>query len=150
MTGKKQSLKIGKDILMEIGSRIIDIRKKLRINQKEFAASLDMSPGYLSTIESGNGNPCVGFFFRLSMTYNVNLNYMFHGTGDMFINHEKKKPFEKIEFIDEIETIEDMRWLMDHSTLFRSTIIGFSNKFLYENEKIIKTSIKKRRSKKGI
>jgi transcriptional regulator with XRE-family HTH domain len=145
MSSKKNSLKIDKEILMAIGSRIIDIRKKLRINQKEFAASLDMSPSYLSTIENGNGNPCVGFFFRLSMTYNVNLNYLIHGTGNMFIKQEIKKPFEKKDFADGIETVEDMLWLMENSTLFKATVIGFSNKFFYENERTIKRSLKKRR-----
>lgn len=149
MRSKKDSLKIEKEKLMEIGSRVIEIRNKLRINQKEFAASLNMSASYLSTIESGNGNPCVGFFFRLSIAYNVNLNYLFHGIGEMFTSRIINKPLEKKEFIDDIDTFDDMRWLMENSPLFRSTIIGFSNKFLYDNEKIIKRNIKKFRSKKG-
>jgi transcriptional regulator with XRE-family HTH domain len=119
----------------------------LRINQKEFAASLDMSPSYLSTIEGGNGNPGVGFFFRLAVTYNVNLNYIFFGTGEMFQNQNIKKPLEK-KFIDNIETFDDMRWLMENSPMFRNTIMGFGNKFLYENEGIIKRSIEKHRKKK--
>lgn len=148
MKGKRSSLKIDKDILRAIGDRILEIRRHLRINQKEFAASLDMSPSYLSSIESGNGNPGVGFFFRLSTTYNVSLDYLFSGTVRMFKNHERKKPGAKKEFIDTIDTFDDIQWLMENSPMFSSTIIGYCNKFLYENEEIIKKNMERYRAKK--
>jgi transcriptional regulator with XRE-family HTH domain len=146
MKSKKDSLKTEKENLEAMGNRLIGIRRKLRISQKEFAASLEMSPSYLSTIESGNGNPGVGFFFRLSTTYNVSLDYLFFGAGEMFENRESRKKPGK-EFIDTIDTFDDIRWLMENSPMFRNTIIGFSNKFFYENEEIIKRNIKKNQSK---
>ncbi len=147
MKSKKDSLKTDKENLEAMGDRLIDVRRKLRISQKEFAASLEMSPSYLSTIESGNGNPGVGFFFKLSMTYNVSLDYLFLGTGEIFKNRESRKKPGK-EFIDTIDTFDDMQWLMENSPMFRNTMIGFSNKFLYENEEIIKINIKNVRQNK--
>ncbi len=148
MKGKRNALKIDKNILITIGERILEIRRHLKINQKEFAASLDMSPSYLSSIESGNGNPGVGFFFRLSTVYNVSLDYLFHGIGSIFKNHERKKPGDEKEFIDNIDTFDDIQWLMENSPMFSSTIIGYCNKFLYENEEIIKRNIDKCRKKR--
>jgi len=148
MKSKRNALKIDTDILEEIGKRIIEIRKRLGLNQKEFAASIDMSPSYLSPIESGKANPTVGFFFRLSNTHNVSLDYLFHGKGSMFRNHKIKKPDEEREFLDSIDSIDDIRWLMEHSPMSKNIIIGYCNQFLYENEEIIKKNIKIYRAKK--
>jgi transcriptional regulator with XRE-family HTH domain len=149
MKSKRNALKIDTDILEAIGERIIEIRKRLKINQKEFAASIDMSPSYLSSIESGKGNPTVGFFFRLSNTHNVSLDYLFHGTGSMFRHQRIKKPDGNKEFPDSIETIDDIHWLMEHSPMSKNIIIGYCSKFLYENEEVIKENIKRCRARKG-
>ncbi len=50
----------------EIGERIKDIRKKLRLPQKEMAATLQIAPSYLCEIEKGNGNPGPELFVRLA------------------------------------------------------------------------------------
>ena len=68
----------------EIGFRIRKIRKVLRLKQKEFAAVLNMSDTYLSDIENGKQKPGFEVPGILAKEYNVNLNYVFFGTGKMF------------------------------------------------------------------
>jgi len=70
---------------VEIGQRIREVRRKLKIQQKDMAAALKIVPSYLWEIEKGNGNPGPELFVRLASEYNVNLNYLFMGKGDRAI-----------------------------------------------------------------
>lgn len=133
--------------LKTLGARIKKVRKALRFSQKNFAISLGMSGSYLSEIESGNANPGHDFFFKISTIYHVSLDYLFHGTGEI-ISAEKIKPAAaKTDFVDEVEGIDDLLWFLEHSPLFKNTIMGFAAKFHYDNEEIIKRNIEKQRSK---
>ncbi|NIM14522.1 MAG: helix-turn-helix domain-containing protein [Candidatus Aminicenantes bacterium] len=128
--------------LAALGNRIKELRKFFKISQKDFAASLSMANSYLSEIEHGKAYPAFEFFHKISKIYNVNLNYLFHGTGEMFLPREKK-PEKPIEWIDEIETIDDLLWFMEHSSMFRNSIMGYAAKFLYENEQFLKKNVHK-------
>lgn len=140
--------KMIKENLKEIGIRIKEIRKNLRVTQKEMASELKMSACYLSEIESGKGNPGHAFYYKISTRYNVNLNYLFHGEGEMYTRIKfKKKPGED-ENRDEIENIEDLSWYLENSPLVKVQVIGFAAKFKYENEEIIKKNIERFQAKK--
>jgi transcriptional regulator with XRE-family HTH domain len=148
MKGKRNSLKEPKEIYSALGDRIRTIRRKMNLKQKDFASSLQMSSCYLSEIEAGNGNPGVGFFHRLIKTHNVSLDYLFYGTGEMFKAKLRRTPEKEKEFVDNIQNVNDLLWLLDHSSLFRNTVMGFGEKFLYENEAIIKKNIKMNQKEK--
>lgn len=148
MKGKRNSLKEPKEIYSAVGDRIKEIRRKMNLKQKDFASTLHMSSCYLSEIEAGNGNPGVGFFHRLAKTHNISLDYLFYGTGEMFKAKLRRTPEKEKEFVNDIQNVNDLLWLLEHSSLFRNTIIGFGEKFLYENEDIIKRNIKKNQKEK--
>ncbi len=138
-----------KENLKKIGNRIKEIRKNLRLTQKELASELKMSACYLSEIESGKGNPGHSFFYKISTRYNVNLNYLFHGESEMYTRIKYKKRPGEDGNLDELETIEDLFWYLDNSPLVKIQVIGFAAKFKYENEEIIKKNLERHRSKKG-
>lgn len=140
-------VKVNQDNYVALGRRIKELRKLLKISQKDFATSLSMANSYLSEIEHGKANPAFEFFYKLSNVYNVNLNYLFQGIGELLLPRTEEKETEKQkEWIDEIETIEDLVWFMEHSSLVRHTVMGFAGKFLYDNETAIKKSIQKHKS----
>lgn len=130
----------------DLGSRLKKIRKTLRLKQDEMADLLDISGCYISNIENGSGNPGVEFFYKISEKFNVSLDYLFHGIGDMFLKNKSPGPEKK--FIDEIETTDDLVWLLENSPMFRNMTMGFCAKYLYENEPIIKRNIKSFRARK--
>ena len=140
--------KMARENLVEMGERIKKIRKNLRITQKEMAAELEMSACYLSEIEGGKGNPGHSFYYKISTRYNVSLNYLFHGEGEMFLRTKFKKNLDIDENIVEIETLDDLLWYLDNSPLLKSQVISFAAKFKYDNEEIIKKNIKRHLSKK--
>ena len=82
-------------------------------------------------------------FFKISLVYQVSMDYLFHGIGDMFLESKKNLDENTRVYIEDIESIEDMLWLFERSKFFRDSIMGYAGKFKYENEEIIKKSIER-------
>ncbi|MCU0285935.1 MAG: helix-turn-helix domain-containing protein [Acidobacteria bacterium] len=135
------------DSSIEIGERIKIIRKKLRFQQKEMAAALQIAASYLCEIESGKGNPGPELFVRLTSEYNINLNYLFTGQGEMFTTGISKIQKQEFDLDEGIDTVEKFAWLLDNSIYFRSAIMTYSNKLLYTERDLIKHSLQKKQAK---
>lgn len=129
--------------LIALGNRVKNIRKALHMSQKDFAASLRMSGSYLSEIESGKAKPGHEFFFKMSSAFNISLDFLFRGSGGMFVTGEEPTSPALREFVEDIENVDDLLWFIDHSPLFKFNLMGFATKFHYENEDLIKRNIKK-------
>ena len=141
-------LDISRDKLAAVGGRVKELRKSLKISQKDFSAFLNISASYLSEIEHGNSNPGFDFFYKISTACNVSLDYLFHGIGEMMLRDKinLEEIFDEREYVRDIVTVEDLLWLIEHSAMFKNTIMGFAAKFNYENEEIIKKNIESLRS----
>jgi transcriptional regulator with XRE-family HTH domain len=125
----------------------------LNIKQKDLAKAMNISAGYLSSIESGNSNASVDFLYHLSAKFKISLDYLFHGTGEMFLQAIPQPPEPAPpgkDFINDIETLDDLVWLTEHSPMFKNTLMGFAAKYFYENENNIKRNIEKSKKKKEI
>jgi len=77
---------IKKDLKL-INDNIFNVRKKIGLSQKDFANSLSITNTSLSYYESGKRTPDANFLQSLVVVYNVNLNWLVTGKGEMFINH---------------------------------------------------------------
>lgn len=133
--------KMTKENITNIGQRIKEIRNKLQLKQKDLAEALDIAGCYLSELESGKGNPCHAFFYKLSTRFGVSLDYLFHGEGDMFrktkMLEEKEKDLEN----DNTMTTENLNLLIELSPMFKYQVLGFAAKFKLDNADIIKQDI---------
>ncbi len=135
---------IGKnERLAAIGQRIKAIRGILRLSQREMAVALNTSASYLSEIEGGKANPGPGFFLDLSAVYDVSIEYVFHGNGEMFYDPKTRLPRTEFKDIGEIDSLEKLFWLMNCSAMFKNTMLGYAAKFFMENETIIKKNLRK-------
>lgn len=127
---------------MDIGLRLKSFRQKLQIQQKDMAAAMKVASSYLSEIENGKGNPGPEFFVRLASLYNINMNYLFLGKGDMLIDNQTKEK-KTVDLDGFVETVEDVTWLLDKSVYLRNMILSSINKILYDERNLIKDNIKK-------
>jgi transcriptional regulator with XRE-family HTH domain len=57
----------------KLGARIRDRRSALRMSQEDLAFNADLSPTYLSQIETGKRNPSLDTIFRLSLILKIEL-----------------------------------------------------------------------------
>ena len=56
----------------------------LKLTQKEFAEKTDLNPGQLSRILAGKGSLTYEHLVKISKIYNVNLNWLATGKGEVF------------------------------------------------------------------
>jgi len=76
-----------------VGARIKEIRNALSLNQMEFAKSFDIGRADLSRLENGIITPSFFFILKMSEIYHINLYFLFHGQGELFV---KENPQENL------------------------------------------------------
>ncbi|MDQ1349931.1 MAG: hypothetical protein QG657_232 [Acidobacteriota bacterium] len=135
---------------VDIGDRLKNIRKKLNLPQKEMAVALKIAPSYLCEIEKDNGNPGPELFVRLASEFNVNMNYLFAGKGEMFSDAPLKIKTQECDVDDDIDTPEKLFWLLEKSVFFRGMIFSQANKLLYQEKETINHDLRKKKSKAGV
>jgi transcriptional regulator with XRE-family HTH domain len=127
--------------LKEFGRRIKNIRRELNLTQKELAAELGLSASFISDIESGRSKACLDFFYYLAKKFDVNLYYLILGEGET-IGSKGMGPFPgNIKIGTSVESKNELLWYIERSPMLLHTLLGFTTKFIYENEKYIKKEI---------
>ena len=72
---------------MSIGNRLKKLRKELGMNQTDFGARLNLSQTTIGQYEKETRPITKRVISQLTAEYNINEEYLRHGTGEMFINH---------------------------------------------------------------
>jgi transcriptional regulator with XRE-family HTH domain len=125
----------------EFGQRVVFVRKRLHMTQEDFAESMGISTPNLSAVESGKAKPTLELLQKISFRYQVSMDYLFRGTGDMFI--DEKNARHKRDTITNIYSIEDIVRLAERSIMFRHTVIGFAASYFLANKARIEETIRK-------
>lgn len=76
----------------EIGRRMSDLRRTLKLTQKEFGEKINMPPTSISAYERNLKNPLVNVLSRIQEHYNANLTWIISGKGTMFVEDDIKAP----------------------------------------------------------
>jgi len=67
------------------GKRLHEVRKFLQLTQNELAKKLEINARAYLNYEQGTNKPTFDLLTKLYKTYNVNLNWLIVGEGEMFI-----------------------------------------------------------------
>ena len=73
----------------EIGFRLASFRKAIGVSQQEVANKAELNRAYLTQIETGRTNPSFKLMFQLMITYNLSIDWLLSGKGQMFIVKEE-------------------------------------------------------------
>ena len=95
-TASKLSSSVNKDIC----DRVFHLRSRLEETQLSFAEKLGVVRWSVTAIEGGRQNPSLAFIQKLKETYNVNLDWLLMGKGDMFAKEYS---------LDNSETVEALK-----------------------------------------
>lgn len=76
---------------MCISQRIKQIRNAKKLSQSVFSADLGVTQASISMYESGNRHPDAAFLKTVCESYNVDLNWLITGEGEMFINEHARE-----------------------------------------------------------
>ena len=85
---------------MTIGKRIKELKEKLRITSAEMAQELDIPVRTIGSYERDEAQAGAKFFNALLEKYNVNINWILTGNGDMFISSKTEID---VKYLAEIE-----------------------------------------------
>ncbi|SDP26823.1 helix-turn-helix domain-containing protein [Selenomonas ruminantium] len=72
---------------MSIGYRLKTIRKALDLNQTDFGARINLSQTTIGQYEKETRPITERVISQLVAEYNINEEYLRHGTGEMFVSH---------------------------------------------------------------
>jgi transcriptional regulator with XRE-family HTH domain len=140
---KKTKVIMKEHLWKEIGLRIQVVRKKLSLLQKDFAKSLNISNASLSEMEAGNAKPRFELLYNITKSYNVNLNYLLHGEGEIFMPNEISR-----QSVIEItpghkDFFKEFFYYFNCSHLVRTAMMNYFRTYILEKETLIKKDIVK-------
>lgn len=69
---------------MTINSRIIKLRKHLKLSQEEFGKKINVTRSAISNYEKGTRNIMTRVITDICREFNVNEEWLINGTGEMF------------------------------------------------------------------
>ena len=72
---------------MSIGNRLKQIRKALQMNQTNFGSRINLSQTTIGQYEKETRPITERVISQLVAEYNINEEYLRHGTGEMFVSH---------------------------------------------------------------
>lgn len=102
--------------------RLKKLKKTLNKTFKEMSTDLNLSISYLSEIFRGEKKPNFDFFRMIIDKYYVNIDWVFNGNGDMFINKALNPPAPD-KFSDEMETFREILILiLNDKSLFKELL----------------------------
>lgn len=140
MTEKESELK-------EIGQRLVAIRKELHMLQRDFARELEISGGSLSEIEAGNAKPRYELIYNLTRKFNVNIYYLLHGKGEMFVPDDIESFIGPKKYgLDTEQWLKKFLFYFNESEMLRYAVMSHFSRFYLENKEVIEASIIKNKT----
>lgn len=125
--------------------RVVEVRNRLHIMQKDLAEMLGLSVSFLSQVEAGKTKPGYTFFKHMLEKYNVNPIYLLTGKGEMFTVDDRSQPVPAVpvnEYGDVTPIIEDMLYYIKHSLMVKSEITECYLSYLYNNKAAVASEMK--------
>ena len=92
-----------------IGTRVKNIRKLLNKSQEELAKELSVTKQAISNIENSKSAPSISLLSKLLIDYDININYILSGIGDIFVTKEKTYQNLRQSLIKEVELFLDTK-----------------------------------------
>ena len=73
------------EFFKQIRLRIKEVRKELKLTQREFGETADIDRRYVAKVECGSQNPSFKFIRSLSIKHKISLDWILYGIGVPFI-----------------------------------------------------------------
>jgi transcriptional regulator with XRE-family HTH domain len=85
--------------MADISKRIAEVIREKSLSQKDFAASLNFTPGYINDILRGRTTPSIRVVERMTRVFNVSANWLLAGKGPRYGERRVQYQLEKIEVV---------------------------------------------------
>ena len=78
------------EFFRQIRTRLKEVRKELKITQREFGESAGIDRRYVAKVECGSQNPSFKFLRSISIKHKISLDWLLYGIGDKFVEANEK------------------------------------------------------------
>ena len=133
----------------ETGRRLKFFRNTRNITISELSAKTGLSKGMISETETGKNKPSPNLMLALLNIYNLNLNWLLTGEGEMFITDIEELPQEKKNFGELNDEIHELLWHLEHTLVVKLAVVGFFLEYMHQNEDIIIKSKEEHKNQVG-
>jgi len=131
----------------DIASRVTEIRKALKLKQKDFATRLKVSGPSLSEIEKGKYKPSHDFLYNASREFNINLYYLLFGEGEMFLDPTGSIIGRADDFPMDNEDVRKFIDYFKRSRVVQYYILGYFRGLLIREKDTIESDLKEYENK---
>lgn len=114
--------------MTEFNTRFRELRKTLGITLREMSQVLDIPLSTVSKYEQGIIKPGVEILSKVSTRYNVNLNWLLTGVGEMFIENKDNLLGASIDDFVRLKAVKADDYIKVHSTLDETTEDNYDNR----------------------
>lgn len=78
------------EFFKQIRLRLKEVRKELKITQREFGESAGIDRRYVAKVECGSQNPSFKFLRSVSIRHKISLDWLLYGVGEKFVNASER------------------------------------------------------------
>ncbi len=78
------------EFFKQIRLRLKEVRKDLKITQREFGESANIDRRYVAKVECGSQNPSFKFLRSVSIRHKISLDWLLYGVGEKFVLANEK------------------------------------------------------------
>lgn len=148
MTAESKELSVVKvddsSCIDSIEKRLVAIREKLNLNQRELAHLLNMEPSHYNLLETGKAVPGYQFLHKISSILNISIRYLLRGEGKMFYEIEipSSMTIEQFDRINENPNLLRLFWFLSNSKIVRFEMIKYFKISLLRNFEAIIEELK--------
>jgi transcriptional regulator with XRE-family HTH domain len=129
----------------EVGKRMRKIRKSLGYTQNKLVSYFDIGRANYSRIEKGEIFPGAAILKTLHVTFNVSLDWLMTGRGEMFIRepgNNSKKNEETVNLGNYPEEIRELLLHMARVPMVKHAVLSFFIEYKTKNKKLIDPLLK--------
>ena len=140
-----------KDLKKDVGIKMRNLRKSLKLSNSRMAARLNVSRGTYSRNEEGKSMPGVATLIKLNKDYNISLEWLLLNKGPMYYPEEppeeiKEEPPEPHPAIRLLESLgsesEELLEHMDRIPLLRHKVMVLFHTFKEDRKEMIERTMK--------
>lgn len=126
----------------DIGSRMQKIRKNFGWTQEKMAAHFQVGRANFSRIEKGDIFPNPFMLNVLKSDFNISLDWLICGDGEMFVSSSSEKIGGLPDFGVHMNEVQDLLFYMKRVPMVLHQVLGFFLNYKAKNRKLIHTFLK--------
>ena len=133
-----------KEIRKAVGLRLKKVRKALFLTQERFVAFFDTGRTNYTRNERGDTFPNCLVLYKLATDFDISLDWLIGEKGPMYYKEKtKKESREKMAGTPAEREQQEFLACMDEIPEMRQRVMGFFRRFRKENERLVKSALKK-------